>query len=507
MMSVTYKQEAKNIVRHTVIRKAVEMLTTERSQACCVRRSYVRDLYDYFNDLAESHEQEEASKIDISYIQEWENMHANNLGVKRPDELSVCYLAGPEPENDFAEFVSIGVKPQNIWAFECERNTYSQALASIDSTNFMQPKLIKTSIERFFEASPKTFDIVYIDACASLISDQHALRCIASMFKHHRLNSPGILISNFAYLDEAAETEKQQYIDIISRYNFIKDNRNACLLDKQGTISFNYGYEKARNKVEETIAESYGNFISAMICNTASISIPTVRFCNSIYLQSLSNTHPVTLDSLQFQDVNEIKDNTLYKFLAMNYFLKQKSANFEGISKAEKLMSEISAPNGGYDLLSSAKKLYDIKTKGVDISPDINDTLAFFDKEKSMYQFLDKPNRLLFYDAIISQLSHPMHYVSDKSLRLTYVAKQKRMFTDLMLFDECRYLYDWLPAIHQIPNAFSNLSWQYIFRFALDGLIKQRMNYNNEFFFQGSVVQKTVKSFEAKTMPNRLRIN
>ena len=91
-MSITYKQETKNTVRHTVIRRAVEMLTTERAQACCVRRSYVRDLYDYFNDIAESHEQEEASKIDISYIQEWEKMHANNLGVKRPEELSVCIL-------------------------------------------------------------------------------------------------------------------------------------------------------------------------------------------------------------------------------------------------------------------------------------------------------------------------------------------------------------------------------------------------------------------------------
>ena len=100
-----------------------------------------------------------------------------------------------------------------------------------------------------------------------------------------------------------------------------------------------------------------------------------------------------------------------------------------------------------------------------------------------------------------------MHYVSDKALRLTYVAKQKRMFTDLMLFDECRYLYDWLPAIHQIPNAFSNPSWQYTFRFALDGLIKQRMNYNNEFFFQGSVVQKTVNGFEAKKIPTRIKIN
>lgn len=506
-MNVTYRQETKNTVRHTVIRRAVEMLTTGRAQACCVRHSYVRDLYDYFNDLTESHEQEEARKIEVSYIQEWENMHTNDLGAKRSEELSVCYLAGPEPENDFAEFVSMGIKPQNIWAFECEKNTYLQALTSIDSTNFMQPKLIKTSIERFFESSPKTFDIVYIDACASLISNQHALRCIASLFKYHRLSSPGILISNFAYLDETVYAEKQQYIDIISRYNFIRDNRNAHLLDLHGKLVFNDGYEKVKMSSEENLEEAYGDFITAMICNTASISIPIVRFCNSNYLRSLSNTNPIPINSLQLQDVNTIKDNTLYKYLAMNCFLKQTQSNYEGISKIDKLISEISVQTGGYDLLSSSKKLYEIKSKGLDIPADLKNTLTFFDKETSMYQFLDKPNRILFYDAVISQLSHPMHYVSDKALRLTYVAKKKRMFTDLMLFDECRYLYDWLPAIHQIPNAFSNPSWQYTFRFALDGLIKQRINYNNEFFFQGSVVRKNIPGFESKIMHKRIKIN
>lgn len=505
-MAITYKQETKNIVRHKIIRKAVEMLTTSRSDACCVHRSYVRDLYDYFSQLSESHEQDEVKKIDPSYIQEWEHMHFNNIGAKRPDELTVCYLSGPEPENDFQEFVSMGVKPHNIWAFESERNIYLQALTSIDSTDYMQPKLIKTSIERFFETSPKSFDIVYIDACASLISDQHALRCIATMFKYHRLNSPGLLITNFAYLDESTSIEKLQYIDVISRYNYIKNNRNACLMDNKESIQFSNGFAEERKQTEMHLENMYGDFISAMICNVASISIPIVRFCNSNYLSSLSNTKPISDMALNFQDVNTIKDNTLYKFLAMNSFLKQHNAPFDGIAKIEKMADEISTQYA-HNLLSSARKLYDIKTLNKDICPDLNQSISFFDESKSMYQFLDKPNRILFFDAVINQLSYPMHYVSDKATRLTYVAKQKRMFTDLILFDECRYIYDWLPAIHQIPNAFSNPSWQYTFRFALDGLVKQRLNYNNEFFFQGSVVSKTTAGFEAKEMTKRIKIN
>lgn len=506
-MSATYKQDTKNTVRHTVIKRAVELLTMDRSDSCCVRRSYVRDLYDYFTHQQESHEKIEAQKIDLEYIKEWERTHMNKIGFKRPDELSVCYLSGPEPENDFKEFVAMGVCPQNIWAFESEKSTYLQALTSIDSSDFMQPKIIKTSIERFFETSPKTFDIVYIDACASLISDKHALRCIATMFKFHRLKSPGVLISNFAYLNESVIAEKSGYTDIISRYNFIRSNRTASLLKDNGTIQFAGDFDKERRSVEEQLDESYGEFVSAMICNVASIAIPMVRFCNSNYLKSLSNTLPTKNKLYSFQDVNTIRDNTLYKYLAMNCFLGQSNADFAGIAKLEKLSSEISAPNENYNLLSSAQKIHDIRAKSEDICANLNYILDFFDQDASMYQFLDKPNRILFFDAVINQLSYPMHYVANKALRLTYIAKEKRMFTDLMLFDECRYIYDWLPAIHQMPNAFSNPSWQYTFRFALDGLIKQRLNYNNEFFFQGSVISKTTDGFEAKQMSKRVRIN
>ena len=507
MSSYTYKQESKNQVRHTVIRNAVELLTNGRSEACCVRNSYVRDLYDYFLSLAESHEQTEAEKIEQEYIREWEHIHSNLIGYKRPDELSVCYLSGPEPENDFNELVDMGVLPQNIWAFENERNTYLQALGSVDGSSFMQPKIVKTSIERFFENSPKKFDIVYIDACASLISDQHALRCVASLFQNHRLNSPGILITNFAYLDATNATEIAQYTDLISRYNILQHNRAANLINESGTIHFKYDGTDINRRVERNLEDAYGEFVTAMVCNAASITVPSLRFCNSTYLQSISSNNPTTSDHLSYLDVNTIKDNTLYKFLASNSFLKQQGASLPGIERANKLAAELSGLSQHFDLLSCLRKLHEIKTKPDGFCPELNEVIDFFDTGNELYQFLDKPNRVLFFDSVINQLSYPMHYASDKANRLTYIAKDTRMFTDLLLFDECRYIYDWLPAIHQIPKAFSNPSWQYTFRFGLDGLIKQRINYNNEFFFQGSVVSKTAPGFEAKLFPNRIKIN
>lgn len=208
--------------------------------------------------MDEEHEQLEASKIDLDYIREWERLHGDIVGHKRPSELSVCYLSGPEPENDFHELISLGVLPQNIWAFECEQRTYLQALQSIDTTNYRQPKLLKTSIERFFENTPKKFDIVYIDACSPLVSDQHALRCISSMFRHHRLNSPGILISNFAEVDTSNATLSNEYIDMIARYLFVRNRRNAALISDEGKVRYHDGFTKQKEKVQDSFEKYYG---------------------------------------------------------------------------------------------------------------------------------------------------------------------------------------------------------------------------------------------------------
>lgn len=513
MSPVTYKQEIKSMVRHTVIRSAVDLLTTNRAQACCVRNSYVRDLYDYFISLKESHEQVEAKKIDTSFIREWERMHRNLIGVKHPDELTVCYLSGPEPENDFDELVSVGVLPQNIWAFESENTIYLQALRSVDGSTYMQPKIIKTSIERFFESTPKKFDIVYIDACASLISDKHALRCVASLFKYQRLNSPGVLITNFASLDTADKVERRQYVDLISRYFAIKSDRNATFINESGHIILRTNEKDYCAKVERDIEKAYGDFITSMVCNAGSIAIPALRFCNSNYLKALSADPPVSGKQYCFEDINKTKDNTLYKYLASNTFLRQNNADYPGICKIDKLSNELSG--AAYDcgfvfkhgLLPSLQKLNEIRMNPDASILELRSVVDFFEDCSKLYQFLDRPNKVLFFDSVINQLSYPMHYVSDKAKRITYVAKEKRMFTDLLLFDECRYIYDWIPAIHQITNSFSNPSWQYTFRFGLDGLIKQRINYNNEFFFQGSVVPKTVTGFEAKCLPEREALN
>lgn len=116
-MNISYKQKIKKNARHSMIKKAVELLTQDRNSLCCVSEKYVRELFDYFGELDETNEQKETKCIDVSYIRMWEKIHSQYVGNKKAEELTVCYLAGPEPENDFEELISMGVLPHNIWAF------------------------------------------------------------------------------------------------------------------------------------------------------------------------------------------------------------------------------------------------------------------------------------------------------------------------------------------------------------------------------------------------------
>ena len=124
-----------------------------------------------------------------------------------------------------------------------------------------------------------------------------------------------------------------------------------------------------------------------------------------------------------------------------------------------------------------------------------------------VYQFLDKPHPNLFLDVVFNQLNYPYHCVLQDIERYKYCAKKKWMYTDLLIYDECRYIYEWLPTIQQMETAFKNLSVQYVFRFALDGLVKQREKYNSDFFYQGSIITSNEEKFKRKEIMSRINLN
>jgi len=79
------------------------------------------------------------------------------------------------------------------------------------------------------------------------------------------------------------------------------------------------------------------------------------------------------------------------------------------------------------------------------------------------------------------------------------------MFMDMVILDECRYLYDWMPTADMFSEAIGDIERQLAYRFALDGVSKHARWYNSEYFSGTAVVDQFTKSFDAKSLFPRKR--
>lgn len=511
IINCKYKQAEKNKTRHDVFFHVIESLTTLRYASSCVERNYVRKVYDYFLENEVSKNYDETKKISSSYLGHWEKMHDSMVGVKKVDELVVCYLSGPEPENDFDELFSFGILPQNIWAFENDTDTFKEAIVSLKNMTFPQPKIIKTSMEQFFKTTPKKFDIIYVDACGSVISNKHTLRIISTLFKYHRLNSPGALITNFSEPDIHNSTELENYSKVVGQYMYFKNlGSTDSSLDLKTLNEIETEIIAYIDEIKEQFSSAYSEFITRVLMDVPSVIIPGQRFANSTYFNSMVNQCELrTPQVFEKDDITKAGNNSILQYLIFSRLQNspihknpkiftnkndQFIDEFEGIDKLP------------LDTFNSLYKINILKNNEDALNMEFQEISKTI-KSKNMHQFLDLHNDNIFLDLAINQLSYPMHYNTSSIKRYRYKAKQTNMYLDAILYDECRYIYEWVPTLHVLKNAFDDLSWQYTFRFALDGLVKNRMIYNNEFFYQGSVINKRIMNFKEKKFERRAIIN
>ena len=268
-------------------------------------------------------------------------------------------------------------------------------------------------------------------------------------------------------------------------------------LDENG-IS-NLEYHEVLEKVIENFEVYYGEFLSAVLRDIPAVIIPLQRMVQNPYLNQLFDLTDINRDDDEFISISSGNSVARYFFTVRKLL----QCGFLG-EKSQCFLGEI----GNYEeLLKGLKIIVLLRNGKIKLKEDVQKIKEYFELDRNLYQFLDKPHSNLFFDIVLNQFAYPMHNNILQSKRFQYIAKSNCMFTDVTVYDECRYIYEWLPGLHQIVSSFENTSWQYVFRFALDGLVKMRQNYNNEFFFQGSIVSNTVEEFSSKKLQNRIIVN
>ena len=71
---------------------------------------------------------------------------------------------------DLEVLIELGVRPENIWAFEIDTGVFESALADVENAELRDVKLMNISIDDYLIATPHRLDLIYFDACGPLPS-------------------------------------------------------------------------------------------------------------------------------------------------------------------------------------------------------------------------------------------------------------------------------------------------------------------------------------------------
>lgn len=545
----SYTQEPKKIVRKDALEQAVSYLTKERNISTISRRDYVRSLRDSVSRISAN---DIALKLSDGMIERWEIFYDSIVGEKKPEHLKVAYLCGPQPLNDLKTLVALGILPENVWAFEADDTSYQEAIAEALYSQYPYLKIIKENIETFFTHTPIRFDIIYFDSCGPLPNrntKQKNLSVLTTIFSQHVLNSPGVLITNFSLpSSEQDEPGRKLLTELVASYLYPKDFLEAKDEDgnefmAEGPICM--GYELSEyffpdedddelgecynwsKEVFDKLDDYYGQYITRLIMDIAAVIIPYQKFAssskyishffpklieNQTYSKKIraiieaSTMSPVNWQDENYHDIIE-QHSLIYAFSIIKHLKKNEKQK----DYYNSFFKQLSCTSNIQDFLLNMAIMSFIMEQGEKQTEFYSDSLREL-KEKwtphSEYSFCDV---FLFHqllEAWVRQLSVPYQLNIEKTRRWTYKAKETRMFTDLLLFDECRYVYDWMPTIDMWLGNRHDIDLELSFRFALDALAKHaRWYYNDDFFSGANVVATSLEGFDAPVLKKRVIVN
>ena len=553
-----YKQPSKQVARIKALTHAVELLTTRREKCAVVPHEYIDKVISKMSREGEHSDYINAAKICKSQdIESWKTFRKSVVGVRAPSELTVAYLSGPEPTNDLEVLIELGVRPENIWAFEVDKNVFASALVDVERSKLRGVKLMNVSIDDYFLSTPRRFDIIYFDACGPLPSkERKTTQALVNIFRHSALSSLGVLITNFSEPDVSKKGVMDNYGHLVAAYlypkSFLDSFDDACQTWTDGAEANGYifgrppeefedGYEDYDensdfiNVVKSDFSNYYGAFITRHIADIASIISPMIRLLNSsLHKEIITDVDKATARGLRF--VTTPEEDEVGKLNAGVDILElgSTSEGFElGIELDElgvddfNMDGEAFADSNMYSLLFTLAvcDISGVNAKWDSTTPEVKkfckswlnqlsgqpakisavnaiscfyalrhdkdfwaaplERISKFNYRKSMRFLCDVPTEEIAFYPAFAQVAYPSHSNIKESQRYSYIAegKQTRMLLDVMPFDECRYVYDWLSTAPLIGGDWQDESRQLVFRFALDCIAKNIRWYQDDFLY------------------------
>ena len=487
-MIPTYKKELKDLTRQLVWGSAVDSLTINREMSRVLNKEYIERLWEYvFNDNLIK--LGIISKSDFSYIRDWILFSDITYQVKSPESLKVALFCGPEPENDVNHLLELGVRIENIYAFEYEKRLFETAIQSLKQT-FPTLKIYNGKIETFIISSPIKFDIIYLDFTASIIAN---IQTISTIIDHNALSELGVLAINSCFPDKTEEN-----VTILTDYFYFQscfeygvfyggENKGRFI---ESTFAYGLNYEQTKSMIESHFEDAYSAFQTSFVSNYMNHIKPFyVVLNNPILKKRLFTTNDKLIARVKDDFENsesvclEPEQFSLYHFFCKisndkwNSFIEEKGACKFSRKDATTLM---------YAFLDAKYNNYEIA-----LSDSLKKSLPQIDKnlpDRRGGLFCDIPMIHLWLEIAINQLGYPYHINMKNHKRYAYTSKTRKMCLDIFTLDQCRSFYDWLPMIEYYGDDLAKIERQMISRICVDAINKHTIYYLERQYFGSAIV-------------------
>lgn len=529
----TYNQRVKNKARNYLIKNAITALTKKRKDSVLVSKKELEGITNHFNELmitglrVPMHEAMAHTYSFAREKQEWYKLYDAVCVPKKPAQLKVLYLSGPEPLNDIKVLVKHGILLANIWAVESDKSIYQTALNSLKESG-IQIKLHRGSLKEFFEQVPHEFDIIYFDSCSPIISpNANPVETLNQIFMNKRLTGLSVLITNFSEPRENLNWGEMLAPWFTPRSSDVPTIDHECLMECEEKADMP---DKYAAFINSHIGDYYEKFVTHFIACFAAEMVPMWQ---SLSLSTIQNTHFLQNQQLrQFLagikdeqvDANSMEDwlgKVHHHQLAIEAYplLNWVRLARQALGKSNPLLKFIESGRGQislgdalyvYSLLKRFEEDgFGFRTSTAAVcSPELKEVLDatdFFDR--NMRLTTDIPMKNLLVDLLYGAYGYPHIANVDASSAIKYKAKEAWMYANLFVFDQCRYLYDFVPTMELIPEFFTNLHRQIIIRGCIDCIHRNHIELNKDLFLWGFIEDLYDDRFKKSRLQGRVNFN
>lgn len=489
-----YSEPIKNEIRRAVLTHAVRSLTVERDESALVSEEHFLRMLTFVLDEIRLHCQQDLRPAMAPVIDHWLKFRSCRVAKREPHELQVLILCGPNPTNDIAELVRLGVSPFNIWAVESDAAAFTSAIEILQSID-LPLKIHKGSLKEFFEVVPQQFDIVYFDACGPLMGGKPpTLPVLKELIINQRLNEVSCLITNFADIS-INSNQLDAWTNRLATW-FAPRVYWEQPIDPGGESDENFQlYQLGKDNgkyvhhVRSHLDSYYSEFVTDFIRHYACTLLPWWRIsalpaAAREYFSSIEERASAVQKSLKqpvFDENFEAFEMpalvpSMYPFLQTAHLAKRlppgdplRAMFWEEKFRGIELVRAV-------DTASIVRFIYDwgMINNGA-CSEAFMETLVkfrWFDSPgNSWYRlFCDTPLPNLIIDLCFGQLGYPYHTNCKKHKRFKYQARATPMYTDVFVLDQLRYMYDLVPNIAMLKGEGLPDSTQFFIRICLDAI-------------------------------------